>query len=409
MTIKIIPVFLLFNLGFSQINNLTSSPYSLFGLGKLTESNIGITNSLGKAGIALTSENELNGLNPASLVTIKLNNFFFDFGVKAAYNNFGDKTSESSMPSFGFTNISFGFPLSSKSGASVSLIPFTEVGYFFQGLVENIDGSTDTFQSSIIGSGGLNSLNFNYGRKITDKLNIGLSVKYLFGNIKQQEIVTLSQDLLIFDETNRYEGFVLGTGFQYQVMPKLNVSSVVNFNSTLAGLKDRNVQKFTSSFPSNIENSTNIKLEAYKMPLEVVFGIKYDFKSYYFVSDYKRFFWKATNQRDNIGRFVDSNVFSFGIEKFNNSEFVFKNRFRYRIGYNFDDGNLSINSRKISSSSYTAGIGIPIGTNMKSYLNISYSYGSSGLISNTLVKENYHMLTFNLDFADHWFMKRKYD
>jgi hypothetical protein len=409
MTIKLIPMFLVFSAGFSQVNNLTSSPYSLFGLGKVNESNIGITNSLGKTGIALTSENELNGLNPASLATMKLNNFFFDLGFKGEYNNFGDKSSESNMPTFGFTNISFGFPLNNKSGASISLIPFTEVGYFFQGLVQNVDGSTDTFKSSIIGSGGLNSVNFNYGRKITSKFNVGMSIKYLFGNIKQQEIVTLSSDLLMFDETNRYNGFVLGMGAQYQAIPKLNISSVVNFKSNLKGSKDRTVQKFTSGFPTNIESTADIQIKDYKMPLEVTFGIKYDFKSYYFVSDYKKTFWTATHQKDNIGRFVDSNVFSIGVEKYNNSEFIFKNGFRYRIGYNFDDGNLSITNRKISSSSYTAGIGIPIGSNKKSYLNISYSYGSRGLISNTLVKENYHTVTFNLDFADKWFVRRKYD
>jgi hypothetical protein len=70
MIIKYLPVvfFLaLYNAAFSQANSLTSSPYSLFGLGVQNDTNIGITNSLGKSGIALTSENELNGINTAYL------------------------------------------------------------------------------------------------------------------------------------------------------------------------------------------------------------------------------------------------------------------------------------------------------------------------------------------------------
>ena len=401
---------LLYNSVFSQANNLTSSPYSLFGLGVQNESNIGITNSLGKSGVALTSENELNGLNPASLASFKPNNFFFDVGLKGTYNSFGDKSSSSSMPSFGFSNISLGFPLNDKSGFSLSLIPFTEVGYFFQGLVETIDGSGETYLSNINGSGGLNNVNLNYGRKFFGKLNLGISAKYLFGNIKQTEIVNLGRDLLTIADKNYYGGFVLGAGMQYQVTPKLNFSSVINFTSNINGSKDRAVQKIvTGASSASLEDSKNINIKDYKIPTEITIGVKYDFKNYYFVGDYKRSFWNSINQKDNIGRYVDSNVFGFGVERFTSADSYKKRTCRYRIGYNFDDGNLKVLNKKIATSIFTAGIGIPFGSNKKSFLNVSYSYGSKGLVSNILVKEYYHTVTFNFDFADNWFIKIKYD
>lgn len=413
MIIKYLPVvfFLaLYNAAFSQANSLTSSPYSLFGLGVQNDTNIGITNSLGKSGIALTSENELNGINPASLASIKLNNFFFDVGLKANYNSFGDKSSSSSMPSFGFSNFSFGFPLSEKSGFSLSLIPFTEVGYFFQGIVETIDGSGETFLSNINGNGGLNNVNLNYGRKLSKKLNLGLSAKYLFGTIEQKEIIIIGRDLLTIDDKNYYNGFNIGAGLQYQVTSKLNFSSVINFTSSIKGAKDRSVQKnIIGTPPSSVEDSKNINIKGYKIPPEITFGVKYDFKNYYFVSDYKKSFWNSIDQRDNIGRYVDSNVFGFGIERFTSADSHTKRTYRYRIGYNFDDGNLKVLNKKIATSSFTAGIGIPFGSDKKSFLNISYSYGSKGFVSNTLVKENYQLFTFNFDFADNWFVKRKYD
>ena len=400
---------LLFNSAFSQTNNLTSSPYSLFGLGVQNESNIGITNSLGKSGIALTSESELNGLNPASLASIKLNNFFFDVGLKGTYNSFGDKSSSSSMPSFGFSNISFGFPLNDKSGFSLSLIPFTEVGYFFQGLVETIDGSGETYLSNITGSGGLNNINVNYGRKLTKKLNIGISAKYLFGNIKQNEVVVLGQDMLTISDKNYYGGLNIEAGMQYQIIPKLNFSAVINFTSNISATKDRVVQKIISEVPASLENSKNINSNDYKIPTEITIGLEYDFKNYYFVGDYKKSFWNSIDQQDNIGRYVDSNVFGFGIERFTPVDFYKKRTNRYRIGYNFDDGNLKVLNKKIATSFVTAGIGIPLGSNKNSYLNISYSYGSKGVISNILVKEDFHSVTFNFDFADNWFVKRKYE
>jgi hypothetical protein len=275
MTIKFktISLLLLYNLGFSQGNNLTSSPYSLFGLGKINESNIGITNSLGKSGISLSSEYELNGLNPASLATIKLNSFFFDIGMKAEYNSFGDKSSSSSMPTFGFSNISFGFPLNEKSGVSLSLIPYTEVGYFFQGIVENIGGSTETYLSTINGNGGLNNININYGRKMTDKLNAGISAKYLFGTIKQSEIVRLENDFLTIEDQNYYGGFNFGIGMQYQLTKELNISSVYNLKSNINGAKDRTVRKIVDLQPSIIEDLKNVTIKQYETPSELTLEI----------------------------------------------------------------------------------------------------------------------------------------
>lgn len=410
INIKLIILLFALNYSYSQSNNLTTSPYSLFGLGRINESNIGITNSLGKGGIALSSENELNGLNPASLGSMKLNNFFFDLGIKGDYNNSENRKSNSTFPTFGFSNITFGFPLNDKSGISFSLIPFTEVGYTFQGIVENIDGSLETYFSNINGSGGVNNININYGRKIGEKLNLGISYKYLFGTIKQSENVILNNDFLLLEDTNYYRGSNIGIGAQFQILKNLNISSVINFKSTMKGSNDRIVEKIIDEVSSVIEDSKNTPIENFKFPTEITLGFKYDLQKYYIVADYKKSFWSVLNQEDNIGKYVDSFVFSCGIEK--KSEIESNNFFkeiRYRIGFNYDNGNLSINNNRISTNTLTTGIGIPFGNNKKTYINISYSIGNRGLVSNTLIKENFHAITLNLDLADFWFKKRKID
>ena len=40
-------------------------------------------------------------------------------------------------------------------------------------------------------------------------------------------------------------------------------------------------------------------------------------------------------------------------------------------------------------------------------INLSYSYGSKGLLQNVLVKENFHLVTLNLSLEDIWFVKKK--
>jgi len=57
-------------------NTLTNSPYTLYGLGLTNDLSTGITNALGKSGIAMQSNKAINNLNPASLGGIFSNSFF---------------------------------------------------------------------------------------------------------------------------------------------------------------------------------------------------------------------------------------------------------------------------------------------------------------------------------------------
>lgn len=396
----------------SQYNNSNYSPYSVFGLGRFNDANTGITNSLGRSGVALGSEYEINGLNPASLATIGRNSFFFDIGLKAEYNAYGDKkNTDTKQTLYNFSNLTFAFPIGKKSGLSVSLLPYTEVGYYFQGIVTDIEGTgTNTF-STITGSGGLNSFTVNYGRLINQKMSIGLSAKYFFGSIKQTELVQIENDLLSIEDINYYKGYKFEVGMQYKISKKLSSGATVNFPSILNGSRDREVTKLVNETTETIESNEGAYIDNYKTPFDFAIGVKYDYKSYSFLTDYKRTFWSSTGIVDNIGKYTDSNIIGIGLEYFRKSEGTIRSKSnnRYRLGYNFDDGNLKVNGQKIANSTLTAGVGFPFGTNYGNYLNISYSYGSKGLISNTLVKENYHTVTFNLSFGDSWFQKRLFD
>ncbi|AOW20792.1 hypothetical protein [Urechidicola croceus] len=73
---------------------------------------------------------------------------------------------------------------------------------------------------------------------------------------------------------------------------------------------------------------------------------------------------------------------------------------------NYNSGFLNISDNKINSYYISAGLGLPVSKN-KTQLNISYSYGSEGTISNKLIQEKFHKITLNLGFVGNWFNKRK--
>ncbi|WP_395632508.1 hypothetical protein, partial [Flavobacterium sp.] len=279
----------------AQFTNSTWSPYSLFGFGKFNDANTGVTNSLGKAGVAMFSEYEINGLNSASLASINRGSFFFDIGLKTEFNVYGDRNdTDTKRTIYNFSNLSFAFPVGKKSGVSISLLPYTEVGYFFQGIVTDIEGSNIGTYSNINGKGGLNSFNVSYGRQINKKLSLGLSAKYFFGSIEQTETLLLDNELLSLQDVNFYKGYKFEVGLQSQLTPKLTTGLTVNFPSILNGSKDRVVNKIVDNIATTIDEIDGIAIKDYKTPFDFTVGFKLNNRNFSFLGDYKRTFWSST-------------------------------------------------------------------------------------------------------------------
>lgn len=384
----------------SQSNNLSSSPYSLYGLGLVNEVNTGKTNALGKAGIAMPSNTSINNLNPASFGSIPLKSFLFDIGIKAEQETLFDNGEEESRFNANFSNMAIAFPLTKKSGVGLTLIPFTNVGYVVLGVESEIEGSPEIFKSNINGSGGLSDLKLNYGYALSENLRLGLSGSFLFGKISEEEVDFIGESILTISEDNYYNGFRVGLGFQYDLNDRISLGGIMNSPTNLNGSQTRLV--VANGYDPYEEDDD---LDAFKLPLELGVGVHAKLNDRLFFNlDYKRSFWDATNQSDLVGDYVDQDFIGFG------GEFIPKNqRMNYRFGFNVDNGNLAINEERVSNYALNAGIGFPISGRTNSMLNLGYSYGQKGTVSNGLIKENYHRLTLNFSLEDLWFIKKKYD
>lgn len=389
----------------AQNNNLTSSPYSLYGLGVSNGLNTGKTNTLGGTGIAMPSTNFINNLNPASYGSIPSNSFFYEIGIKAEKNSLTEVGGSESRINGNFSNLSIAFPISKNSGAGITLLPYTTVGYTILGIETSIEGSNETFFSNITGSGGLNDLKLNYGYSLTDKFRLGIFGSYLFGNIEEEEVDVIKNVLFITNESNYYKGFRFGAGLQYNLSNKISLGATVNSPTQLNGNQNKTV---------NIQDSEpiindDLDLNSFELPLELGFGLHAKLNKNFFINiDYKRNFWNATKQTDYIGEYVDQDIFGIGAEYTPEKNSVkYWKRIQYRTGFNYDNGYLSIGGNKINNFSLTIGTGLPIGRFSNSMLNIGYSYGQKGLISDNLIQENYHTLSLNFSLEGIWFIKRK--
>lgn len=393
----------------AQSEALTSSPYSLYGLGVINQTSIGKFNSLGYSGIGIKSPYELNNLNPANYALVPQNSFLYDIGVTGEFNNYSNSSASEEKSNVNFSNLAFGFRVMENLGAGITMTPYSDVGYSILGVSSNIEGSTESFESNITGLGGLNDIKLNVGYSLIPKLRLGLSASFLFGNIEETESFIYSSTTFESIEKTNYSGARLGFGLQYDINDKITIGSTVQLPTSLNGNLKRSVNKTLSGIEISVEDENSDYVSDFKLPLELGFGMSIKpIDEITFSADYKKNFWTDTNQSENIGSYQDQNIYAFGLEYLQDpTSYKYGQRISYRLGYNYDNGYLAIGDNKVEGYNFTAGVGIPTSRGTHSMINLSYSYGSKGLLQNVLIKENYHLITLNLSLEDLWFVKRK--
>lgn len=405
---RILTIIYLILLGYGQLNaqseSLTSSPYSLYGLGLSNKMSTGKANALGHSGIARFSTVDLNSLNPASYATIHSNSFFYDIGLKGQYASYNENNYKKNELTGNFSSLAFGFSVTKNSGIGLTLLPYTSIGYSITGIESDVEGYDAKFLSDFNGSGGLNNLKLNYGYSIGKALRLGVFGSFLFGNIEQTESSTILGSEMLIDETNSYSGFRGGVGLQYDLTKNVSFGGIVSFPSNLNGKQSSEV-----TISETVISSDDGKLKDYKLPLEIGFGTYFKVKERFLVSlDYRKNFWTTTNQSDNIGDFVNQQIYNVGLEYIPLKKTLsYFSKINYRAGFSYDDGNLKIGDTRISNYEFNLGLGLPLSEMNNSVLNITYSYGKLGQVSNNLIKENYHSIGVNLSLEDIWFVKRK--
>jgi len=393
---------------FSQ--SVATSPYSVYGLGSLYESDFGSIGSIGSSGIALPSTSFINNKNPASLAYIGKNSFFFDFGLKGIQTSYSSQTSNEKRNNFQLSHIAMGFPINSKSGASISLKPYSSATYLISNYEIPISNSNESYYLDAFSTGGINNFDLSYGYKVHKKITLGLTTSFYFGNINDNKDFTIANSVTNINKKSFYSGMRFTLGNQIKIDSTFNIGLTVKSPTKLAASKTQSVTTENLTGTQNVETDVDSDVTNYYLPLEFGVGFSKAFKKNITLTfDYEKSLWDGTNQTNIYGIFKNQEKFALGLSYFKKEHSIyFSDRIHYFTGINYDNGFLSINNKNVNNFTFSLGVGIPI-DNTKSMLNINYSYGQKGSIDNDLIKENYHKVGINLSLEAIWFVKRKYD
>ena len=405
---KLIILFVLFSLtSFSQ--SISSSPYSLYGLGSVYESNFGAIAGAGSTGIATTSNKFLNNLNPASLAFMIKNHFLFEVGGSLIGSTYEDNSTKESRNNVQFSHIAFGFPVTAKSAFSVALLPYSSSSFKISNLKLDIEDSNESYTLNATGSGGLNKFDLSYGYMLSKKWALGLTASFLFGNTTDNRDYIVLNSVTSIDKSTSYGGVRPSLGTQFVADSTMTFGMNIKSPAKINASKDESVSIYNNSGTTTISSDELSDVDDYYMPLEIGVGFNKSFKDLTFSVDYEKSLWANTNQSELYGNYVNQDKYAFGVSyKNKKSSRNYWDNIQYSAGVKYDKGYLEVDGKRVNNALFSLGVSLPI-NDVFSAINIGYSYGQQGRITDGLIKENYHKVSVNLSLDGIWFVKRKID
>ena len=401
--------------GLSAVAQLgTSSPYSRFGLGDLQENIFPVYNALGGGVTALSSTTSVNSLNPASYTSFKSNSFLFSTGGLHKTTLIQNLTDKQVANNSAFSHMTIAFPISSKLGASIGMLPFSNIGY-------TLNARDTLVNANMIytGDGGLSKVYFGGAYEPFKGFSLGMNASYLFGGLNRRKKLDYD-DESFFDSRSNSSINLKGYYYEFGLMYKMELANekvlsfglTANNNSSLRA-KRTNIVETISGTNETVKDTTSNIVEwgEVNLPKYISTGLMYrDGEKWLLIADYSIQNWADYTLLGESDDLSNSMRLSAGLQytpEFNSVTKYYK-RMQYRLGANYSNTPITLNDTQLKEMSISFGFGIPVKKSRTKY-DISLTLGQRGTTDNNLIKEQFIKFGLSVSYDGIWFVKRKYD
>ncbi len=413
----------------------TFSPYSMYGLGDLQTQGTLFTRSMGGAGIAVRTHNEINLLNPASYSATLNKSVLFNYGMEGAniFNsqNSGGAISKNSYATFNIHDIAMQFPLGKKIGAVLSVSPYSSVGYDISATANMTNVGLIGY--SYTGSGDVTQVKLGVGWEALKNFSIGVSAQYYWGELVRSYSmvpVVITGDGKYYSTMGEHNYTISKIKFQAgaQYSPIYNSKERLTFGATF----DLGGDLYPESYHAVVANGSVVSVVAkydvdhisIVLPSQVGLGASYSTPKMLAAVDYTYQNWHSKNQNveyTESGMAVAYNNFSTlkaGFEYIPRQNDVrnYFNRVSYRAGLRYGGYQYSFGGETLNQAALTAGAAFPLKMGGISNIEVGVEYGSlsgNGLFAKptSLIRQDYikFSLGFTLFGEDYWFQRPKFD
>jgi len=385
---------------------------------------------MGGTGVAYRSPVTINYINPASLGAIVQKAFLFDVGVEGT-NYYMKSTGldgvarTSSFNSFNLSDIAVAFPLAKGIGFSVSMTPFSSVGYRIETQEEDpaIVANIGQVRYTHLGEGGINQFKAGMGVALSKNFSLGADLIYYKGRINRTYYITVlpvmagdtynSVNAVDFSNVSRFYGAL---GFQWNIIA--TDKRLLTFGGTFqpGGKLGMSTTRYIPS--SDILQDTvamQVTRTPFKMASTARAGLYYGSMRWSFAADYTFQNWGVNTQSEapDLIQYVNTNSIRLGAELTpDRSDFRHAlNRWSYRAGFRYDQYYMKVRDTRLADAAFTFGVGVPIKMGGFSMVNAGLEVGQKGVATNGLIRTYYFkiLLGFSLFGDDFWFVQPKYD
>ena len=426
--------------GFAQSKNgeySSYSPYSIFGVGDL--SNPGSAYNLGMAGVGIASRNNryLNTVTPAAVTARDSLSFMLEFFVNNTntlmQQNIGGSTTSMVKNASNIGGFGASFPIWRSAAFMAGLAPYSSTGYrySYKETDPNILATEGSIDYVNFGQGSLYRLFLGAGVTFWKKLSLGAEVDYVFGNGEKgfyQSFQRVPHNEVHDIYKTSLHAFVPKFGFQFEqavgskskiylggtFSPSIGLRGIVDYQRIAVGAADQIVVEEKSDTLSHHPG-------AVKLPMEIGLGLAWRYGDKFRAElDWNCSRWSVSgiDSYEGFGNdpanktFVacDRNVFRAGIEYIPNPNDIryYRKRVAYRAGAYRINEYYTYCGNSISCTGVTLGMTLPV-FRWYNGLSLAFDAGRRGSLDGGLVRESYFKISVGVNLYDIWFQKPRYD
>lgn len=404
----------------------TYTPYSLFGLGQLSNDNNAYHLSMGGIGIGIRDNRYINYMNPAAVSARDTLSFMMDFGLtqKNIYNR-DHSGNNSAYNVFNMQNIAITVPIYKQSAFIIGIKPFSNVGYKYMSTEtdDNIVANIGDVKYQRYGTGSIYQLFFGAGVTFAKYFSIGAEAIYYFGYIDRHSDI-------LFNSSTAYNNITTGWkynvhsfsgkfGVQYaQPFKKSGTELTIGATYRLGNKLNGDVTRYAFSYGTSsmdtvlFNKADNVNL---KIADEIGVGVSFRKKDKWMVGfDFIQQNWHNSTFEDYSEKIdfapATARYYRLGFEYIPNKYDIryYMKRVTYRAGAYFEQSYISLNGHQVNSFGITLGATLPI-FRLNNGVTVAINMGQRGTLKYNMVRERFINFMININLHDIWFVKYRYD
>lgn len=412
---------------------LSYTPYSIFGIGDLSQQGSAYNRSMGGVGIATRNIRYQNTLNPAAVTARDSLSFMLDFSLlnsNTIYSQ-GSRTSARNITNLG--SMALSFPIWRSMSMMFGITPYSSAGYGYSVTETDpaIIATTGNITYYDYGQGNYYKLYGGIGHTFWKKLSLGAEADYIFGNCNKYFTENFSKtgfNAVQDSYAIRLNAFTGKFGMQYEQKfgkkTKVGLGATYTLGANMHGTVDykhSSVGSAETTVVSSHSDTLGVNVAPLRLASELGLGLSVNIDERLRAEvDYILADWTNTGMGTIEGFAVTTSKHPFtanarrslraGMEftpDRYNVRYWYK-RVSYRAGAYYNNEYYKVAGNEINTFGITLGATLPV-FRWYNGLSVSVDMGQRGTADAGLVRERYIKFCVGLNLHDIWFQKRRFE